>query len=99
MSVKRVTEMMSAIADGEPASSSPGIEQVSGAVTQMDRVVQQNAALVSEAAAATQNMADQAEHLMESVSRFKLEDESAFAARRRNTSSASRRLPTGDSTS
>jgi methyl-accepting chemotaxis protein-1 (serine sensor receptor) len=72
-SVKRVTEMMSAISNASQEQLR-GIEQVSGAVTQMDRVVQQNAALVSEAASATQNMADEAEHLMESVSRFKLED-------------------------
>jgi methyl-accepting chemotaxis protein-1 (serine sensor receptor) len=73
-SVKRVTAMMAEIAAASQEQLR-GIEQVSGAVTQMDRVVQQNAALVSEAAAATQNLADQAEHLMESVSRFKLREE------------------------
>jgi methyl-accepting chemotaxis protein len=73
VSVRRVTEMMSEISAASQEQLS-GIEQVSGAVTQMDRVVQQNAALVAESAAAAQNMADQAEHLMESVARFKLDD-------------------------
>jgi methyl-accepting chemotaxis protein-1 (serine sensor receptor) len=72
-SVQRVTEMMSEISTASQEQLS-GIEQVSGAVTQMDRVVQQNAALVAESAAAAQNMADQAEQLMESVARFKLDD-------------------------
>ncbi len=73
-SVQRVTLMMSEIASASQEQMK-GIDQVSDAVTAMDHVVQQNAGLVAEAAAATQNMADQAEHLMESVSRFKLHDE------------------------
>jgi hypothetical protein len=40
----------------------------------MDRVVQQNASLVAEAAAATQHMADQAQELLQSVAHFKLDD-------------------------
>jgi len=73
-SVQRVTQVMSEIAHASQEQLS-GIEQVSGAVTTMDRVVQQNAALVAEAAAATQNMADEAQQLMESVAKFKLHDE------------------------
>jgi methyl-accepting chemotaxis protein-1 (serine sensor receptor) len=72
-SVQRVTEVISGISNASQEQLS-GIEQVSGAVTQMDRVVQQNAALVAEAAAATQNMADQAQELMQSVAHFKLDD-------------------------
>jgi methyl-accepting chemotaxis protein len=71
VSVKRVTEMMSQIAEASREQLS-GIEQVSGAVTQMDRVVQQNAALVAQSAAAAQDMADQADELMRSVAQFKL---------------------------
>jgi len=71
-SVKRVTEMMSQISDASQEQLT-GIDQVSGAVTQMDRVVQQNAALVAESAAAAQSMAEQADELMQSVARFKLE--------------------------
>jgi len=50
-----------------------GIEQVSGVVTQMDRVVQQNAALVAESAASAAHLSDLADHLMESVASFKLD--------------------------
>jgi methyl-accepting chemotaxis protein len=73
VSVQRVTGMMSGISAASQEQLH-GIEQVSGAVTQMDHVVQQNAALVAESAAAAQNMAEQAEQLMESVARFKLDD-------------------------
>ena len=43
------------------------------AVSQMDRVTQQNAALVEEAAAAAQSMAEQAEGLREAVAVFKVD--------------------------
>ena len=73
-SVRRVTQMMSEISAASQEQLS-GIEQVGGAVTQMDRVVQQNAGLVQESAVAAENMADQAERLMQSVARFKLTHE------------------------
>jgi methyl-accepting chemotaxis protein len=50
-----------------------GIDQVGDAVTHLDRVTQQNAALVEEAAAAAESLRQQAARLMESVSVFKLE--------------------------
>ncbi|MGB3289453.1 MAG: hypothetical protein WBA83_09280, partial [Burkholderiaceae bacterium] len=51
---------------------SDGIEQVNQAVTQMDSVVQQNAALVEEAAAAAGSLQDQATRLAEAVAVFKI---------------------------
>ncbi|MCY1563116.1 hypothetical protein D9M68_1006030 [compost metagenome] len=48
-----------------------GIEQVNQAVSQMDQVTQQNAALVEEAANAAQSLQQQADRLAESVSLFK----------------------------
>jgi methyl-accepting chemotaxis protein len=74
-SVQRVTGMMAEIAAASQEQLT-GIEQVTGAVTQMDRVVQQNAALVGESFAAAENMSAQAEQLMESVARFKLAEAS-----------------------
>jgi methyl-accepting chemotaxis protein len=60
---------------GEIASASveqtTGIEQVNVAVTQMDEVTQQNAALVEQASAAAQAMADQAQTLRAAVSIFR----------------------------
>jgi len=70
--VKRVTDIMAEIAAASNEQSS-GIEQVNQAITQMDEVTQQNAALVEEAAAAAEAMQEQSEVLMEAVSIFKLE--------------------------
>src|SRR5690606_6892700 len=60
---------------------SSGIEQVNTAITQMDQVVQQNAALVEEAAAATQSMKDQSAALLDAVSRFRIGDADTAPAR------------------
>ncbi|WP_421048293.1 methyl-accepting chemotaxis protein [Paraburkholderia sp. A1RI-2L] len=70
-SVKHVTAIMNEIAAASEAQST-GIGQVNAAVTQMDEVTQQNAALVEEASAAAQSMAQQAQALREAVSIFKL---------------------------
>jgi methyl-accepting chemotaxis protein len=51
---------------------SSGIEQVTQAVSQMDEVTQQNAALVEEAAAAAESLEEQAQGLVQSVGMFKL---------------------------
>ena len=72
-SVTQVNDIM-----GEIASASDeqrrGIEQVALAVSQMDQVTQQNASLVEEGAAATDQLAHQADHLTSLVAVFKLED-------------------------
>jgi len=49
-----------------------GIEQVNLAVSQMDQVSQQNAALVEEAAAAAMALSEQADSLREAVGAFRL---------------------------
>jgi uncharacterized phage infection (PIP) family protein YhgE len=61
------------------AEQSSGIEQVNQAITQMDDVTQQNAALVEQAAAAAESLQDQAGKLAEAVSVFRLEG-SAYGA-------------------
>jgi methyl-accepting chemotaxis protein-1 (serine sensor receptor) len=53
---------------------SSGIDQVARAVTQMDEVTQQNAALVEEAAAAASSLEDQAGKLRTAVAVFRLEE-------------------------
>jgi septal ring factor EnvC (AmiA/AmiB activator) len=78
-SVQRVTQVMSNIADASREQLA-GIDQVSGSVTQMDRVVQQNAALVAESAADAQHMSDQAEELMALVARFRIAAQAAAQA-------------------
>jgi len=54
-SVKRVTDIMAEISAASVEQSS-GIEQVNQAITQMDDVTQQNAALVEQAAAAAESL-------------------------------------------
>ncbi|HJV03480.1 MAG TPA: methyl-accepting chemotaxis protein [Burkholderiaceae bacterium] len=70
-SVKRVTDIMSEIANAS-AEQSAGIEQVNVSIIEMDSMTQQNAALVEEAAAAAQSLQDQAAELARVVSIFKL---------------------------
>lgn len=60
--VTRVTDIMGEIASASEEQSR-GIEQVSLAVSQMDSVTQQNAALVEESAAAAASLEQQAEQL------------------------------------
>lgn len=56
------------------AEQSKGIDQVNGAVAQLDQATQQNAALVQESANAAQSLSDMAEQLMAAVSAFKLNE-------------------------
>jgi len=69
--VKRVTDIMSEIAAAS-SEQITGIEQVNKAITQMDEVTQQNAALVEEASASAESMREQANGLYAAVSVFKL---------------------------
>ena len=70
-SVKRVTDIMGEISAASEEQSS-GIDQVNRAVSQMDEVTQQNAALVEEAAAAAGSLEEQAQRLAEAVAVFKI---------------------------
>jgi methyl-accepting chemotaxis protein len=72
-SVKRVTDIMGEISSASHEQRT-GIEQVNQAVSQMDLVTQQNAALVEEASAAAHSMAEQAQALRETVAVFKVGD-------------------------
>ncbi|MES2012217.1 MAG: methyl-accepting chemotaxis protein [Pseudomonadota bacterium] len=71
-SVQRVTDIMSEIAAAS-GEQSAGIDQVNNAITSMDEVTQQNAALVEQAAAAAESLVEQAIQLSNVVSVFKLD--------------------------
>ncbi|NRR31393.1 MCP four helix bundle domain-containing protein [Oxalobacteraceae bacterium] len=71
-SVRRMTDVMQSIASAGDEQSA-GIEQINQAVSEMDTVTQQNAALVEEAAAAAESMQQQAAVLEQVVSVFKLD--------------------------
>jgi methyl-accepting chemotaxis protein len=71
-SVKKVSDIMNELAAAGQEQSA-GIDQVNRAVTQMDEVTQQNAALVEEAAAAAHAMQEQANLLHAQMGYFQLE--------------------------
>ncbi|PPK44568.1 methyl-accepting chemotaxis sensory transducer with Cache sensor [Trinickia symbiotica] len=70
-SVRRVNEILEEISHASREQSA-GIEQVNRAVGEMDKVTQQNAALVEQAAAAAQSLKDQAGVLRDAISGFRL---------------------------
>jgi methyl-accepting chemotaxis protein len=75
-SVKNSTDIMGEIAAAAEEQRT-GIGQVNHAITEMDSVTQQNAALVEEAAAAAQSLQDQAERLAGAVAVFKISRDAA----------------------
>jgi methyl-accepting chemotaxis protein len=87
-SIKRVTDVMSEITSAS-VEQTAGIEQVNQAITQMDEVTQQNAALVEEAAAAAASLQQQAENLSQVVSVFRLDGGQGAASALRAPVSAS----------
>lgn len=70
-SIRQVATIMHEIMQASQEQTS-GIEQISEAVSQMDQLTQQNAALVEEALAASENMRGQAAGLAQAVSVFRL---------------------------
>ncbi|EBD6093674.1 Tar ligand binding domain-containing protein [Salmonella enterica subsp. enterica serovar Infantis] len=74
--VKRVTDIMLDIAAASDEQSR-GIVQVSQAISEMDKVTQQNASLVEEASAAAASLGEQAARLTQAVDAFHLQDTGA----------------------
>lgn len=70
-SVQRVTDIMGEILAASQEQTA-GISEINTAVSQMDQVTQQNAALVEQAAAASESMQHQAAQLAQVVSIFKV---------------------------
>jgi methyl-accepting chemotaxis protein len=77
-SIARVTDIVGEITAASHEQTR-GIEQINMAIGQMDQVTQQNAALVEEAAAASQSLQEQAGELAKVVSVFKVNDDHAMA--------------------
>ncbi|QGZ63721.1 methyl-accepting chemotaxis protein [Paraburkholderia acidisoli] len=70
-SISRATQMMAGISASSLEQSS-GIDQVNQAVSQMDQMTQQNAALVEEAAAAAASLHQQTQMLAQAVAAFEI---------------------------
>ncbi|QJE00743.1 HAMP domain-containing protein [Massilia forsythiae] len=77
-SVQRVSDIMAEISSASHEQEA-GITQINGAVTDMDAVTQQNAALVEEAAGAAGSLQEQADRLARMVAVFKVEGAQAGA--------------------
>jgi methyl-accepting chemotaxis protein len=70
-SVKRVSDIIGEIT-ASSAEQADGIGQVNAAVSQLDQMTQQNAALVEQSAAAAESLNDHAANLAEAVAQFRL---------------------------
>lgn len=70
--VKRVADLIEEISS-TAMEQTTGIDQINQAISQLDSVTQQNAALVEEAAAAADSMSREAGRMVEVVSVFKLD--------------------------
>ena len=79
VSVQRVTDIIAEIT-ASTVEQRDGIGQINHAVTQLDQMTQQNAALVEQSAAAADSMQQQAVRLNEIVSAFQLGSGNATAA-------------------
>lgn len=79
-SIKRVTDIMGEITSASQEQSI-GIDEINRAISQMDQVTHQNAALVEEAAAASDSLQDQASHLASLVATFKLNAQAGSVSR------------------
>jgi methyl-accepting chemotaxis protein I, serine sensor receptor len=88
--VRRVTDIMGEISAASEEQSD-GIEQVNRAVSQMDSVTQQNAALVEQAAAAAASLEEQTRQLKDAVGAWRIEG--AVQAQPSATQAAARLQP------
>jgi hypothetical protein len=70
-SVKYLADLMAEITSASQEQSA-GIEEVNLAITHIDEMTQQNAALVEQAAAAAESMQEQAHALSQAVAVFRL---------------------------
>jgi methyl-accepting chemotaxis protein len=70
--VVTINRVVSGIADGAKVQAE-ALQQVSAAVTQMDRDTQKNAAMVEETTAASHSLRKEAEHLSQAVARFQVD--------------------------
>ncbi|EGF32989.1 Methyl-accepting chemotaxis protein I (serine chemoreceptor protein) [Oxalobacteraceae bacterium IMCC9480] len=91
-SVQRVTDIVTEISSASREQEG-GISQINQAITEMDTVTQQNAALVEEAAAAAGSLEEQASKLETLISVFKVDNAQIAGAARVHTAMASSPRP------
>ena len=91
-SVQRVSDLISEIT-ASSTEQRDGIAQVNQAVSNLDQMTQQNAALVEESSAAAAAMRDQAQHLADVVAVFKVGADTTAVARVARPGPATARAP------
>jgi methyl-accepting chemotaxis protein len=79
VAVKKVSDIIAEISAAS-AEQARGIDEVGGTISQLDEITQQNAALVEEAASASEALASQAQALDEMMARYKVAGESGLRA-------------------
>jgi len=92
--VKKVTDVVAEIASSSREQAS-GIEQVNRAVTLMDTMTQQNAALVEEASAAAQSLSQQAKGLTRLIAHYRRSESNATDRRKESGGKVVTELPVG----
>jgi methyl-accepting chemotaxis protein len=90
-SVQRVTDIIGEITAAS-AEQSDGIGEINVAVVQLDKMTQQNAALVEESAAAAESLKQQAQSLSKVVGTFRLDGNAPAKAQAAPAAAASARL-------
>ena len=76
--ITRVTDVLEEI-NAATSEQSDGIQQVNIAVAELDRMTQENAAMVEESTTAAEHLKEQANHLTGTISSFKLSGASGLA--------------------
>ncbi|MBS4049086.1 MAG: methyl-accepting chemotaxis protein, partial [Alphaproteobacteria bacterium] len=77
--VKKVSDIVAEIAAAS-SEQSRGLEEVNGAVVNMDEMTQRNGALVEQTNASAQAMANQARQLAELVGHFRVDGDTSTPA-------------------
>ncbi|MEC8484533.1 MAG: methyl-accepting chemotaxis protein, partial [Pseudomonadota bacterium] len=88
--IKKVNSIMSDISSASSEQAS-GLDEIGKAVSQMDEMTQQNAALVEEAAAASESLLNQADQLATNMGQFVIDEHSAHQVSARPALSAPKR--------
>jgi len=77
-SIKRVADIVSEIAAASQQQAS-GVDEINAAITQMDEMTQQNAALVEESSASARSLEEQSEMMMRLMAFFDTGDKAQFS--------------------
>ena len=81
--VKEVSEVMENIKEASEEQAE-GVEQINKSIADMDRITQENSALVEQNTTASQDMAQEAEKLQELLNTFKVEDTNSSSIEQAN---------------